>query len=323
MKKRKAAIMQITRECNNECIFCSNPQFKKDFTLGEAKKLALKLKEDGVTEVFLSGGEPTIAKLLLDIISYLKEIGINPRIITNGVKLEDIGLAKKIYNAGVRDINVSIHSHKASIADKLSQREGYFEKTLKGIRNLIDCGFNVNLNTTINSLNCKHLLDYAKFFTQTFPEIRHFVFNGLDPGCSDGTLKSRAGENPWIVPRLVDFELELKEMVDFLKSSNKTFRIERVPLCYMGGFEEVGTETRKIVKDEFYIASFIEKAGENELRVVDPKYFYMQAECCNCCKLNKICAGIQKEYIDLHTEKEVYPVFDDPASIIKKIREKD
>lgn len=321
MKNRKAANMQITRECNNECIFCSNPQFEKDYGIEEAKKTALRLKRESVTEIFLSGGEPTICKFLFKIIEYLKEISIEPRMVTNGVELSDKKLAKKLYKAGLRSINVSIHSDRDIIADRLSQREGHFSKSLKGIRNLLDEGFDVQINSTINSLNCKRLLEFVKFFDRKFPNITHFVFNGLDPGHSDGVLRSRAGENPWIVPRFVDFELSLSRMADFLKAKGKTFRIERVPLCYMCGFEEFSTETRKIVKNEHYITSFIEKTKNNELRRVSPTQFRIKAECCKVCRLNEICTGVQKEYILIHGDKEFYPVFDDPSDIIKRIRE--
>jgi len=321
MKKRKAANMQVTRVCNNECVFCSNPTFEKEYTLEEAKGTAKKLKGRGITEIFLSGGEPTMCSFLLDIIRYLKEIGIEPRMITNGVKISHEKLVINIKEAGIKSVNVSIHSHKKDIADKLSQKEGHFEKSLTGIKNLLKNGFDVKINSTINSLNCKHLLDFVKFFHKNFSEINHFVFNFLDPGYSDGTLKSRAGRNPWIVARFTDFELELRQMVSFLKKHDKTFRVERVPLCYMPGFEEFSTETRKIVKHEIYLTSFIEKDKKNELREVDPKYFRSKIDCCSLCGLNAICAGIQEEYLKLHGENEFYPVFKDPDNIISRIKD--
>jgi len=320
MAQRKAANMQITRECNNECVFCSNPQFDKEYTFEEAKRTASKLKKDGVTEIFLSGGEPTLCKFLFELVKYLKKTGIEPRMITNGVKLADKKIVKKLYDAGLRSINVSMHSHDAQIADKLSQKKGHFGRQLQGLKNCINQGMQVQINSTINSLNCRHLLEFVRFFDKNFPQVRHFVFNGLDPGHSDGILKSRAGENQWIVPKLVDFELELKKMADFLMGIGKTFRIERVPLCYMPEFEEFSTETRKIVKDESYITHFIEKGRGNETRTTNPKQFREKVECCDICKLNKICAGVQKEYILIHGSRELYPVFDNPENVISRIR---
>jgi hypothetical protein len=110
-------------------------------------------------------------------------------------------------------------------------------------------------------------------------------------------------------------------MVDILKKNDKSFRIERVPLCYMKGFEEYSTETRKIVKEELYICSFIEKGIENKVTKVDPSSQRIKVKCCEDCKLKTICAGIQEEYLKIYGDKEIHPVFTNPEEIINKIKE--
>lgn len=320
MIKRKQAYLQITRECNNECVFCSNPQFKKDYSQDEAKEVVLQFRKEGVNEIYLTGGEPTTVEWLPELVLFLKREGITPRMISNGVNLHNKELVKRLYDAGLNNINISIHSHKKEVADKLSQREEHFDKQLQGLRNCIDIGMQVQINSTINSLNCKYLLDFVKFITEKFPEVKHFVFNNLDPGKADGILKSRAGLNPWIIARFVDFELQLKQMTDFLTSKGKTFRIERVPLCYMQSFEEVSTETRKIVNNEMYICSFIEKDKKNRIRKVAPTELRMKVKCCEYCKINELCGGIQPEYLAIHSSDEFFPIFENPERIIRKIK---
>ena len=118
-KPRKAAYLQIIRKCNNECIFCSNPQFEKEISFKEAVKEVAALKKEGVNEVFLTGGEPTISKDLFRIIQYLRENKIEPRMITNGVELSSIKIVKKLKEQGIRSINISLHSCDEGIADEL------------------------------------------------------------------------------------------------------------------------------------------------------------------------------------------------------------
>lgn len=320
MKKRKSAYLQLTRKCNNECVFCSNPQFEKDYSLDEAKKRVLEFRNEGITEIFLTGGEPTIVPFLPKVIEFMIKQRIIPRVITNGVKLSNKQLAQKLYNAGLRGINISIHSHLEKVSDELTQKEGHYKKTIQGIKNSIECGMSVSINSTINSKNCSHLLTFMQFMVKKFPEVNHYVFNNLDPGCADGRLISRAGQNPWIVAKLTDFELELKKMTDFLQANSKTFRIERVPLCYMQGFEQFSTETRKIVKGEIYICSFIEKGTKNIIKTVKPFQFSTKVDCCKICKLNPICNGIQKEYLRLYGDQELFPIFKEPSTIISKIK---
>jgi len=317
---RKAAYMQVTRECNNECVFCSNPQFDKDYTFDEAKKRIDEFREDGITEIILTGGEPTLVKFLPDLIDYIVQIGLTARMITNGIELTE-QLCEKLVKSGLIDVNISIHDTEERVADRLSQKN-HLQKSLTGLRNAILAKMNVTINSTINSLNCMNLTRNVKYMIENFPEIRHFVFNNLDPGMADGRMVSRAGLNPWVVAKFIDYEIELKKMVDLLKSNNKTFRIERVPLCYMRGFEEFSTETRKIVKDERYICSFIDENDTN-VRKVNATDLRTKTETCRQCLLNNICGGVQPEYLNLHGGDELYPVFDNPRRIVNAIRSKE
>lgn len=317
---RKSAYLQVTRECNNECIFCSNPQFSKEYSFDEAKSAVIGFKKEGINELILTGGEPTEVNFLPELVDFIKANNMSVKVVSNSVNFCKGDLVESLYKSGLRSVYLSVHSVDEKTAERLSQKKGNLKKSLKGIENLIKCGIKINLNSTINSLNCNHLYKNAEFFIKKFPQINHFVYNNLDPGTADGYTKTRAAENPWIVARFVDYELELQRTANLLKKNNKTFRIERVPLCYMNGFEEFSTETRKIVKSEQYICSFITKQKQNEIRRVRPKEMRAKVECCNFCKLNPICAGIQKEYLNINGDREFYPVFKNPLTIIKKIK---
>jgi hypothetical protein len=60
------------------------------------------------------------------------------------------------------------------------------------------------------------------------------------------------------IPDFASFELPLRRAMQHLAESGRTFRVERVPLCYMRGFEHFSTETRKIIKDEERIVHFLD-----------------------------------------------------------------
>jgi MoaA/NifB/PqqE/SkfB family radical SAM enzyme len=197
------------------------------------------------------------------------------------------------------------------------------QKTLLGIKNALACNFNVNINTTINALNYKQLPEFVEIMSLVFMNINHFVFNFLDPGMSDGNIKSRASENPAVVAKYADIISPLKKMVGILKKRGKTFRIERVPLCCMSGFEEYSTETRKIVKEELYICSFVEKNNKNRIRIVKPGLLRTKVAACKKCSLDSICAGVQPEYLEIHGESGLKAVEKNINRIIKKIKKSD
>ncbi len=319
---RKAGYLQITRKCNNECIFCSNPSFEEQVSFFELTKQILDFKKDGINEIIITGGEPTTSEDLSKIIAYIKNENINMKLISNGIKLSDSDFVKKLYDKGLRDVNISVHSHIKEDYHKLSGNKGDVNDVLIGIKNCITSGINVNINTTLNSINSNYLSELIIFLMHRYPEVKHYVFNNLDPGKADGVITSRARKNSWIIPKLIEIEYELNKTLKLLLKNNKTFRVERVPLCYMKEFEEYSTETRKIVKDETYICYFIEKDNKNQVRKVEPSFRRRKKTDCKECFMDKLCSGLQEEYIELYGKEELSPYFDNPKIIKQNILHK-
>ena len=302
--------IQLTRKCNRKCIFCSNPYVDDELTFEEAKKQIKDYIREGVNEIIFTGGEPTLNKNLPDLIRYCKSVCIECRMITNAQKLADLNYTKKISQSGLSHVMISLHSHKKEIEEKLTKTKGSFEKTLKGIKNALDCIPSVDINITINSLNAYNLDKIIKFLIKKYPKIQHYVFNNLDP-------TGKALKNEWVIPQLVDFELSLHKSMRYLKEKKKTFRVERVPLCYIQGFEEFSTETRQIVKKQTYRCLFLD-AKEREMRETKD-FYYIKTNCCKICKLNNICAGLNPRYAKFYSLGELFPVFLDEKEIIIKI----
>ena len=110
----KSGYLQITRKCNNECIFCSNPQFEKELTIKEAKKKIDDFKD--IKTVIITGGEPTIYPYLSNIIKYILEKGYEPKIISNGVKLCNKLFVRELFDCGLRNIHILTSTGSAFMA---------------------------------------------------------------------------------------------------------------------------------------------------------------------------------------------------------------
>ncbi|HDQ22406.1 MAG TPA: hypothetical protein ENN28_00335 [Candidatus Uhrbacteria bacterium] len=152
-----------------------------------------------------------------------------------------------------------------------------------------------------------------RFFIKYFPEIKHFVFNNLDPEM----IKFNAGFA--LIPKLVDFKMSLNRALGVLQKNNKTFRVERVPLCYMSEFAEYSTETRKIVKKEERPILFLDKRNKNGIDF-QKNFFYSKLSICQKCSLNQICAGLYSKYY--LKAKELIPQKIDNFAVINKIKAK-
>ncbi|MFA5188678.1 MAG: radical SAM protein [Patescibacteria group bacterium] len=303
--------IQLNRTCNQKCLFCSNPENGNVLDLAQVKFYIDDFANKNYQGVILTGGEPTLNADLEKVISYAKSKGLEVRIITNGQKTADLEYLKKLKNVGLDLIHVSVQSYDPKIQDYLSQNPGSLKNILKTLVNAWRLNLPVNINTVINSFNAKSLDKNIKFFLVKFPEINHFVFNNLDPEMN------RVEQNKFVVPRLIDFKESLKRAFESLSKFGKTFRAERVPLCYMAEYGEFSTETRKIVKNEERSILFLD--DRKDPYSIQKNFYYKKAKQCGQCSLNDICAGLyaMDTYFD---SRELEPQLIDKQLIINKIK---
>jgi MoaA/NifB/PqqE/SkfB family radical SAM enzyme len=300
--------MQVVRGCNQYCRFCSNPASGYMLDLPTAKRQIDDFRARGYFGVILTGGEPSLSELIPEIASYASAQGLHVRMITNGSQLARPGLAARYVESGLRHFHVSIHTTRPELEDFLTGVKGSFELATRALANLGEVEATVNVNTVINKYNADHLDETVKALTTQFPFLRHFVWNNLDPSMG------RAETNRDTAPRLGDFELSLSRAMRWLHRTGRTFRVERVPLCYMTEFAHCSTETRKLVKGEERIVHFLDDKGT--VRQTD--FRHPKADVCAHCSLDEICGGLF-ELGDHYDLGELSPVFVDKATIVRKV----
>jgi MoaA/NifB/PqqE/SkfB family radical SAM enzyme len=301
--------MQLVRHCNQYCRFCSNPASGWMLDLETAKREVDDFAARGYFGIILTGGEPSLSDVVPDITRYATERGLHVRMITNGSRIAKPEIARAFVDAGLRHYHVSIHSCREELEDFLTGVKGSFALAMRALENLGELGATVNINTVINKLNADHLHENVRYFCERFPFIRHFVWNNLDPSMG------RAETNRDTAHRLADFELSLARAMRYLHKTGRTFRVERVPLCYMTEFAHCSTETRKIIKEEERIVHFLDEKGT--VRQTD--FRHAKAECCKQCSLDEICGGLF-ELGDHYDLNELYPVFVPKEDIVRKVR---
>jgi radical SAM protein with 4Fe4S-binding SPASM domain len=148
----------VTYRCNLDCEFCYVG--KKDSPeLGSAdlKKILFKIYHEArVPSVSFTGGEPLLREDLPELVRYASRMGLWTNLITNGTRL-DAGLARELKACGLASAQVSIEGSNPADHDRLTGREGSFEKTLNGIKLLQAQGIPVHTNTTVSRRNLDDL----------------------------------------------------------------------------------------------------------------------------------------------------------------------
>ncbi len=301
--------IQVVRHCNHFCGFCSNPTtpFTHDFE--SMRMLVDDFVRRGYFGVILTGGEPTLHPELPRIAHYAREQGLHVRMITNGSRLADEAFARAMAEAGLALVHVSIYSVRPEVEERLRGTPDTLPRAFAAIDNAHRFGIEVNVNCVINKLNADHLDGNVRYFLEHHPHVRHFVWNNLDP--SMGRAEVNQAE---FLPRLADFELSLHRAMRLLHKTGRTFRVEKVPLCYMTDFAWASTETRKIVKGEERIVHFLD--AKQTVRQTDWEHVY--APGCEVCTLRSICGGLFDRG-HAYDPGELSPVFVDRDAIAEAI----
>lgn len=304
--------IQVTRRCNQRCRFCSNPPVEAERTLEQAMALVDDLRGHGYDGVILTGGEPTLEPFLPDLVTYCRDVGFPVRLISNGTRLCERALLDSLIDAGLSHCHLSLQSPHASVHDGLARNPGGHSALLRALELMGERQerITVDINTVITTANADHLDALAELVITRFPFVRHFVFNGLDPETD------RLREHPELIPRMSDFELSLHRAAHLIESSGRTLRVERVPLCFMPGFEHCSTETRKIVKHEERTTHFLDLRGA--VRQGPEAFVHRHHPACYVCSLKPICAGLYERGA-AYDPGELAPQFIDPEPIRGRI----
>lgn len=300
--------LQLTRNCLQHCRFCSNPPTGIDLSVDEMKELIDGLADMGYDGVILTGGEPTMSPLLFPALEYAHSKGLYSRMITNGQLLAERTFFQEAVDAGLTHIHVSLHSYRPEVHDFITAYPKAWETLVTCLSHVPDMGITADINTVINTYNADHLHETVMWLCDRFPFIRHFVWNNMDP---DG---NRAEENPDCIAKHHEFQISLELAMEYLSQTGRTFRAERVPLCYMRRFAHCSTETRKIVKEEERCIKFLDQKGF----VHQLEFLHGKGSACDVCRWDSICAGMYS-MAKTFDERELSPIFEDPNSVIQAV----
>lgn len=304
------AYLQVARICNQKCLFCSNPANGRVISWKEAVELVDAFAEKKAAGVIFTGGEPTLFERLPELVSYAGKKGLPARLITNGQRVCKPDYLKALVDAGLDHMHISVHSAKPEVQGELTGNKNSLPNILRALDNAGRFGVRVDINTVINSMNADHLSFTPRFLVGKFPFLTHFVWNNMDP------LMNAASLNPQLVPKLRAFEVELHRAMSWLSSVERTFRVERVPLCFMSDFAHFSTETRKLIKDEGRDIFFLDEKGRR--RQDKSSWSYGKCPRCQDCTLDKICAGLYQMDV-YYFSRELCPVRIPAQTVVDKV----
>lgn len=155
----------VTRGCRRFCRYCfANTTYPKKEELISFDKIRQIIDEAyvlGIRSLNISGGEPFLRPDIIEVLEYMLDKGMYVTVSTKESLSEDI--VRRLKNAGLNDMQVSLDSSKPETANLLVGVENYFDEIITTIRLLIEYGIKVHINCVITAYNIKHIPDLLDF----------------------------------------------------------------------------------------------------------------------------------------------------------------
>ena len=180
--------ISVTDRCNIRCVYCmpESVTFLPKASLlsfEEIERFVRVATTLGIDKVRLTGGEPLVRRhfpKLVEMIAAvpgIKDVGLT----TNGVLLAP--MAKSLWDAGLRRINVSLDTMDPVRFEELTRRTG-FEQVIEGILAAKAAGFDpVKLNAVaIKGMTETDVVPLARFAREHGLELRFIEYMPLDAG---------------------------------------------------------------------------------------------------------------------------------------------
>jgi MoaA/NifB/PqqE/SkfB family radical SAM enzyme len=96
-------------------------------------------------------------------VKYIQEKGLDIELMSNGRPFSDRNLVSKVIQEEINNFLIYIYGHNKEIHDSITGKKGSFDKTIKGIHNLLEAGADVSFYFVLNGLNYKYLDEIMSF----------------------------------------------------------------------------------------------------------------------------------------------------------------
>lgn len=146
---------ELTRRCNLKCVHCraeADEVIRQELSTDEIIKTIENIADFAKPIVVLTGGEPLYRADIFEIAQYAVSKNLRVALATNGTLIDET-VAKKIQDAGITRVSISIDGPDASVHDNFRGITGCFDEALRGARALARAGVEFQFNTTVTKRN--------------------------------------------------------------------------------------------------------------------------------------------------------------------------
>lgn len=193
--------------CNQDCGLCWQNRRWPDPPAALLRVWLDELAAAGVTQLTITGGEPTFRPELPELVERAHARGMRVMVQTNAVLLGERGRAAELYAAGVDRLFVSLHAADPALSDRITRAPGTHARTLAGLRAALDAGLRVGVSTVVDRSNVDHLPELARFIVTELAQVESVTWSKPQPYFDRALWADR-------LPSIAEVEEPLLQAVD-------------------------------------------------------------------------------------------------------------
>lgn len=136
---------RLTRNCNIHCNFCFASEHCVELSTNDVKYSIRRLKDFGMQEIRIGGGEPTLRSDLVEILRYCLDLNLRVRISSNLYAIDEIFSDIRHLPIGITTSlhgTPEYHNYVTGVNDS-------YEQTVFNITRLINSGMDVRVHSTL------------------------------------------------------------------------------------------------------------------------------------------------------------------------------
>lgn len=281
----------MTERCNNRCVFCRPQNREKKSTA--LKKMMRDARKKEITEIVFSGGEPTLRKDIVDLVSVAGRMGFKTiSMESNGRMFCYKDFSQSLLRNGLNSVCISIHSAHPEIHDLMTRVRGSHRQAMGGLKVLRSLSPSLSLSTRtfVTNLNKKNLETLAPRLLAMDAKLCELrVFRWDDTPVPDFDKLS---------PTLAEAGEIVRRFKDKMTSKSSSLRIRGVPLSFLPGSERNSVEFLAL-RDSRYNQAFLRcRADANGKK---------KTKVCSFCSMNNCCEGVYAEYLEKRGDSDMIP----------------
>jgi radical SAM protein with 4Fe4S-binding SPASM domain len=297
-------ILDITNECNLNCVFCYKGRVISFVDEERIKKIISEIKKAGASDILFAGGEPFALENPFWIFNYAKELGLGVGIISNGSLITEELIEKLPSNV---DITISFHAPNEEKYFEITGMSGVFENTVNGLRALNNLDIKPGILYTPTQLNKNSLFDTVQYLIENKIDFSCLQLNRLIPegsACQNWEqLKINFLEYKNLLDQMIrikqfwpDVRVEVGDAVPYCSFEEKYY--EFFVRCDYGitlvAIDEFGNVKRCPCKKENagnVLEEPLQKIWQESPQLVDYRNMLYFPDICKDCNLLEACGG--------------------------------